>query len=510
MSEDLKVWFLSSEVAPFAKTGGLADVAGSLPKALKGLGVDVRVGLPFYRAVKEGQFSPRPFLSGLEVPLGEDILRGDVLALRTEEDIPVFFFEREELFDRPNLYGSSVEDYYDNLERFAFFSRAALLFAKTVEFRFDVVHCHDWQTGLVPAYLKTLYRGDPFFSAAGSLFTIHNIGYQGLFPPQKLPVTGIPTAEYHPEGLEYWGKVSLLKAGLVYSDAITTVSPNYSKEIQTPEFGLGMEGVLLKRSADLHGILNGADYGVWDPTADQHIPARYSPQSTVAKKKNKVALLTEMGLDPAFRDRPVLGMISRLSAQKGCDLVVEIAEDILGLKAGLVVLGAGEEKYQTLLSGLAQKHQGRIAVKIGFDERLAHLIMAGADVLLIPSLYEPCGLTQMYALRYGTIPVVRATGGLEDTIVAYDRKTRKGNGFKFGPYEAKAFLRAIRQAIGFFKDREAWTRLMTNGMKEDFSWGHSAKRYIEIYRSLVRSQEPEARSRKPGARIVFSILDSGS
>ncbi|MFH1122836.1 MAG: glycogen synthase GlgA [Pseudomonadota bacterium] len=499
MSDNLKVWFLSSEVEPFAKTGGLADVAGSLPGALKRLGVDVSVGLPFYRVVKEGRFSPTTVLSGLEVPLGDGILKGNVLECRTEEDIPVFFFEREDLFDRPNLYGTSIEDYYDNLERFAYFSRGALLFAKEAGLQFDVIHCHDWQTGLVPAYLKTLYGADPFFSAMVTLFTIHNIGYQGIFPREKLPLTGIPTTEFHPEGLEYWGSLSLLKAGAVYSDAITTVSPKYSEEIQTPEFGLGMEGILTKRSSHLYGILNGADYGIWDPATDGHIAAPYKPDDMSGKKKNKSALIREMGLDQAFLERPLLGMISRLSAQKGCDLLGEIVEDLLGLNAGLVVLGTGEERYQTLLSDLAQKHSGSMAVRIGFDEALAHLIMAGADILLIPSLYEPCGLTQMYALKYGTVPVVRATGGLDDTIVAYDPRTKKGNGFKFEAYKAKAFLETLRQAIGLFKDPGAWRRLRANGMKQDFSWGRSAQRYIEIYRSLIRSRESESRSQNQKA-----------
>src|SRR5512136_2363822 len=271
----MNILFLSSEVAPYAKTGGLADVAGSLPGALKRLGINVSVGLPLYRSVKEGSFQRQIVFKGLEVPLAGQSLVGNVHATETEDGVPVYFFEREDLFDRPNLYRTAEGDYYDNLERFAFFSRAALLFSRATGMHFDLIHCHDWQTGLIPAYLSTLFRTDPFFSSTATLFTIHNIGYQGLFPREKLPVSGLPPETYHPEGIEYWGAISLLKAGIVYSDAVTTVSPTYSREIQTSEFGLGMEGILRNKSAVLHGILNGADYSVWDPAIDPHIASNY-------------------------------------------------------------------------------------------------------------------------------------------------------------------------------------------------------------------------------------------
>jgi starch synthase len=488
MNEAMKVWFLSPEVEPFAKTGGLADVAGSLPRALHSLGVDVRVGLPYYRVIKDRNIPATQTVNGMEIPLGDLMLPCKVLETRTKEGIPVYLFEREDLFDRPQLYGNADGDYYDNLERFSFFCRGAILFAKRTGFSFDVVHCHDWQTGLVPAYIKSVYRNDPFFSNAASVFTIHNIGYQGLFPRAKLDVCGIPSWEFHPDGIEYWGNISLLKAGLVYSDVLTTVSPRHGEEIQTPEFGRGMEGVLKKRVRDLHGILNGADYSVWDPAGDSHIPVLYGPGTMEGKKKDKLALVEEMGLTPSLMARPVLGMISRLSSQKGCGLLAEILEKLMKLGVGLVILGAGEEKYETILVRLAERHRGSMAVRIGFDDPLAHRIMAGADMLLVPSQYEPCGLTQMYALRYGTVPVVRATGGLDDTIVEFDPVENKGNGFKFGPYEAAPFLRAIRRAMGVFKDRESWRRLMQNGMKEDFSWDRSARQYLEIYESLVRTK----------------------
>jgi starch synthase len=480
----LRVFFLSSEAAPFAKTGGLADVAGTLPDALKRQGVDVRVGLPFYRVAREGGFPVRPLVSTLEVPLGSQVLKGRVMETQTKEGVPVYFFEREDLFDRPNLYATPEGDYYDNLERFAYFSRGALLLAEAMGTPTDVIHCHDWQTGLVPAYLKTLYRGDPFFKKTATLFTVHNIGYQGIFEEEKLAVCGLPAEAFRIEGVEYWGRISLLKAGIVYADALTTVSPSYAREIQTSEFGLGMEGILRERSSDLYGILNGADYDVWSPEKDPHIPCPYGSGSLGEKAGNKEALLGELGLKGDFKGRPLFGMISRLSAQKGSDLLVQVLDSMVGLGAGVVVLGAGEEKYQTALEEAVRMNPDAVSLHLGFDEPMAHRIMAGVDLLLIPSLYEPCGLTQMYALKYGTVPVVRATGGLDDTIVPFDPATGKGNGFKFGPYTPEALMDAVEEAVRLYSQTATWRALMTNGMKEDFSWDRSARRYIELYRSI--------------------------
>ncbi len=481
----MDILFLSSEVAPYAKTGGLADVAGSLPGALKRLGINVSVGLPLYRSVKEGSFQKQLVLKGLEVPLAGQGIVGNVHATETDDGVAIYFFEREDLFDRPNLYRTAEGDYYDNLERFAFFSRAALLFSKTTGMHFDLIHCHDWQTGLIPAYLSTLFRTDPFFSSTATLFTIHNIGYQGLFPREKLPVSGLPPEAYHPEGIEYWGAISLLKAGIVYSDAVTTVSPTYSREIQTSEFGLGMEGILRNKSAVLHGILNGADYSVWDPAIDPHITCNYDSDHLSEKIVNKAALLQETGLEPALLDRPVLGITSRLSHQKGCDLLIPILDELARMKVGLVILGEGEEQYENVLRNSAERYSGKFSVTIGFDEALAHRIMAGADIFLVPSFYEPCGLTQMYALKYGTVPLVRATGGLEDTIEDFDPRAKNGNGFKFGPYDSKAFLSSIQRAMDLWNDQETWANLMRKGMAANYSWDLSAERYAELYQTLV-------------------------
>jgi len=484
----MDILFLSSEVTPYAKTGGLADVAGSLPGALSRLGINVSVGLPLYRSVTEGSFQRQLVLKGLKVPLAGQTLVANVHATETEDGVPVYFFEREDLFDRPNLYRTPEGDYYDNLERFAFFSRAALLFARATGMGFDVIHCHDWQTGLIPAYLSTLFRTDPFFSFTATLFTIHNIGYQGLFAREKLSVCGLPSETYHPEGVEYWGSISLLKAGIVYSDAVTTVSPTYSREIQTSEFGLGMEGILTNKSAVLYGILNGADYSVWDPAIDPHIASNYDSDHLSEKVVNKAALLKETGLESSLLERPVLGMTSRLSRQKGCDLLVPMLEELARRKVGLVILGEGEERYERSLREAAEEYPGNFSVTIGFDETLAHRIMAGVDMFLVPSLYEPCGLTQMYALKYGTVPVVRATGGLEDTIEDFDPQTKTGNGFKFGPYDAKAFLSSIQRGMDLYSDQTTWEILMRKGMAADFSWKRSGERYVSLYESLLKAR----------------------
>ena len=488
MSEEKsKILFLSPEVAPFAKSGGLADVAGSLPLALKRLGLDVRMVVPYYRIIKEGDFKNRLLLKDIEIPLGEDRLKADIFETSTGDGLLVYLIEREDLYDRPNLYGNSRGDYYDNIERFTFFAHAALRLAEKLAFKPDVVHCHDWQTGLVPALLKGPYKRSRYFSGAATVFTIHNMGYQGVFPADKLSITGLARSDFfRPEGMEYWGNISLLKAGIVYSEAITTVSPTYAKEIQTPEYGLGMEGVLQHRRESLWGILNGVDYDQWNPDKDPHTAARYSPKGLGGKMICKESLIKEMGLAPSLMDKPLLGMISRLDEQKGLDILVEALDKVLLLDVGLVILGSGRKGIQDMLHEAARHSPERVGVCIGFDEPLAHRIMAGADILLIPSRYEPCGLTQMYALKYGTVPVVRETGGLNDTITNFDIKTGRGNGFKFGPSEASAFLHAIKNAVNLFKDQKVWKTLMANGMQSDFSWDRSAETYIEIYRSILK------------------------
>ena len=494
--EEMKILFLSPEAVPFAKSGGLADVAGSLPLALKRLGMDVRLIIPYYQSVKEGKFDNQLLIKNLEVPMGDEHLECDVREGTTEGgDLPVYFVEREDLYERHGLYGNEKGDYYDNLERFAFFAHSALKLAQYLHFVPHIIHCHDWQTGLIPALLKGPYHGIPAFSKTSTVFTIHNMGYQGIFPAGKLPLTGLPHADFfHMRGVEYWGNISLLKAGMVYADAVTTVSPTYAREIQTPEYGMGMEGVLHGRRESLSGILNGIDYGRWDPGIDPVISAPYCPDRMTGKRKCKEFLMREMNIKAGLRRRPLLAMISRLDAQKGLDLLVKILNDILALDVGLVVLGSGDEGIHMAIKEASENHPGKVGIHIGFNDPLAHQILAGADIFLIPSRYEPCGLTQMYALKYAAVPVVRATGGLNDTVTQYNKKTGKGNGFKFGPYKAGAFLQAIRQAVSLYGDSKMWRQIISNGMSMDFSWESSAKKYEEIYASLLkkRNQQPPA------------------
>jgi starch synthase len=484
VSQPVTVWFVASEVAPYAKTGGLADVAGSLPDDLRGVGVNVSVALPFYKTVKDKGITAKPILENLPVPVAGRTLPCNVWQTEAGTGGSVFLFDNPEFFDRPDLYGTAQGDYPDNLERFTFLNRAVLALAKATGTHVDVLHCHDWQAALIPAYLKTIYAGDPFFYRIASLFTIHNMGYQGIFPARGLAVCGLPDSEFHMEGIEYWGGLSLLKAGIVYSDALTTVSPTYSLEIQTPEFGLGMDGILRRRSDRLFGILNGADYGVWNPATDVHIPSRYTAEDRTGKRACKAVLIHEAGLDERLLDRPVCGVISRLTVQKGYELIMDAVEEILQFDVGLVILGAGEEKYERAMAALGEKYPAQVGVWLGFDEPLAHRIMAGSDTLLVPSLYEPCGLTQLHAMKYGTVPIVRGTGGLEDTIVAFDPETGSGTGFTFYGHDSADFVSEIHRAIKLYEDASMWGKIVDNCMAADFSWERSARRYLDLYEEL--------------------------
>ncbi len=481
----LRVLFVTSEAVPFAKTGGLADVAGALPKFLQALGCEIRLVMPFYRMVRKSGVSVKPLNKTLEVTLGDERLPADLYQGQLTKDVPVYLIGCEEFFDREYLYGTPKGDYFDNAERFIFFSKASLGLARLLEFSPDIIHHHEWQTGLIPAYLKTIHSKDPFFSSTAVTFTIHNIAYQGVFRKEKLPLTGLPPEVYNPEGIEFWERINFMKAGIVYADVINTVSRKYSEEIQTAEFGYGLEGILKKRSQDLYGILNGVDYGEWDPAHDRYLAARYSLEDLSGKRECKRDLLKEFHLPSSLETVPVLGVISRLADQKGFDLLAEIIEDLFSLDVGFVLLGTGDQKYHDLFNQIARKYPGKAGIRIAYDDRLAHKIEAGADFFLMPSRYEPCGLNQIYSLRYGTIPVVRATGGLEDTIVPYDPATGRGNGFKFVPYEAREFLRQIKTALQIYHRPDQWKQLVRNAMTADFSWQRSAESYVELYRKAI-------------------------
>jgi starch synthase len=472
----MKILMVASEAAPFAKTGGLADVVGSLPAALQSLGHEVAVLLPRYATVDLKK--ARRVYDTLPIWLPPE--RYDTTLYVIERETPFYFVDYPPLYDRPGIYGEDGLDYPDNHIRFAVLAQAALAFCRRV-WRPDILHAHDWQAGLAPAYLRTIYGNDPTFLGMHSLFTIHNLGYQGLFPTAALAEIGLAgTEEFGPGGLEFFGKVCYLKGGLNYAEALNTVSPTYAREIQTPEYGFGLDGVLRARRQVLSGILNGVDYTEWNPETDRFIAARYSKADLSGKRACKQDLLNTFGLPTEAMDAPLIGIVSRFTSQKGADLVVEAADGLVAEGYYMVALGTGEPQYEALFQAVAARHPARIAVHTGYDNSLAHKVEAGADLFLMPSRYEPCGLNQIYSLKYGTVPMVRATGGLDDTIEA-------GTGFKFREYSGSALLDALRMARGAFADAEGWRAIMLAGMAKDFSWNVSAVEYSRLYGSLAGS-----------------------
>ena len=475
---------VSPEAVPFAKTGGLADVAGALPKALKRIGVDVGLVIPMYRMVNEGEFNLRDTGITIKVPMSGSLKKANIFKGEIEGNVPVYFIKRDRYYDRDNLYGTERGDYPDNAERFIFFSRAVIELCKALNFKTDVIHCNDWQTALIPAYLKTLYREDPFFSETSTVFTVHNLGYQGLFWHFDMHLTGLGWEMFTPDGIEFHGKINFMKGGLVFSDIITTVSKAYSKEIQTEELGYGLEGVVFQRKEDLYGIINGIDYDEWDPSKDRHIAARYSPDDIKGKALCKAELQRLYSL-PVKRGTPLIAMLSRIANQKGFDLVINAMDKLMAMDLQMVFLGTGDRKYQDILQEIGRRYPKKAGVKIAYDTPLAHKIEAGADIFLMPSRYEPCGLNQLYSLKYGTIPVVRATGGLDDTIKNFSSKTGKGNGFKFKAYSSEALLMEVKRAVGLYKENDLWKTIMRNAMSCDFSWEHSAKEYLKVYKKAV-------------------------
>jgi starch synthase len=480
--ERLRILFVASEVEPFAKTGGLADVAGALPKALARLGHDVRVFMPKYRGVERGAGLLRPVVPRLSIALGDRVVDGAVVEGRLSPTVPVYFLAQDDYYDRPELYTTADGDYPDNCERFVFFSRAALAALGPLGWMPHVVHAHDWQAGLVPVYLETLYRDLPEYRDLATVFTVHNLAYQGLFWHYDLPMTGLGWDLFTPAGIEFYGKLSLLKGGLVFADLLTTVSPTYAKEIQTPEYGEGLDGVLRERSADLVGILNGIDYEAWNPA----IAKRFGPDDLNGKAVCKAALREEMGLADPGQPSPLVAVVSRLADQKGLDLAAAAVPAIVAGGGQFVLLGTGDEAYQQQFTRLARAHPKTVAVKIGFSAPLARRIYAGADCFLMPSRYEPCGLGQLIALRYGAVPVVRRTGGLADTIQPWDPRTEQGTGFVFDALTPAACRAAVSQALGVFGRPAAWSRLVKNGMAQDFSWEASAEKYVGCYRKAVK------------------------
>jgi starch synthase len=479
----MRILFASSEVAPFAKTGGLADVAGALPKAIEALGHDIRVVLPKYRTVDASRHGLRRILPRLAVPIAGTVETAAVWEGAIGA-VPVYFIQQDDYYDREGLYQIEGRDHPDNAERFAFFSRAILELTRALDFTPGVYHCNDWQTGLIPTYLRTTYRHDPVYRDSGVLFTVHNLGYQGLFKPATLAVANLGPEVFNPFGVEFYGKLNFLKAGLVYSDLINTVSRKYSQEIQTEEFGHGLEGVLRSRGRDLFGILNGIDDEEWHPSRDPMIASRFSRDDPGGKTLCKADLQRIFAL-PERPDIPVLAVISRLAGQKGIDLIAESLDAILALDTQFVLLGTGESELEKAFTAARARHPSRVGIKLGFDIGLSHKIEAGADMFLMPSRYEPCGLNQIYSLAYGTIPLVRATGGLDDTVQPFDPAAGTGNGFKFAEATGEALLSAVRQALDLYRRSDQWRRLIQNAMACDFSWGRSAKEYEALYREIA-------------------------
>jgi len=477
---------LSSEVVPYAKTGGLADVTGALPKYLAKGGTQVYVFLPLYRLTKKKNLPLRKLGQDFELEWNGRTERFSVW-VDGRGSLVFALIEKDEYFDRDYLYGTAQGDYPDNGERFAFFCRASLQALKKMDFRPDILHCHDWQSAMALAYLRFAYQEDPFYSSIRSLFTIHNLAYQGIFDRGVLERIGLPDYLFNMEDLEFYGRVNFLKAGVLYSTAVNTVSPRYSQEIQTPEFGHGLDGLLRKRRQELYGILNGVDYTDWNPATDKFLARPYDAHDLGGKSDCKRDVLASYSLPLDAETKPLIGMVSRLASQKGFDILCLAVEEILSTGACLIILGTGDAVYENILLSLHEKYPGRLGLKIAFDDALAHKIYAGSDIFLIPSRYEPCGLTQMYSLRYGTIPVVRATGGLEDTIEEFDPQKLAGNGFKFREYKASALVEAVRRAVATYEDKEKWRVLMVNAMACDFSWGKSASQYLRLYEKILAS-----------------------
>jgi starch synthase len=497
MASRLRILFVASEAAPFAKTGGLGDVTSALPRALRSLGHDVRVLVPRYRGVELHAAEIKTVVPRLPVPLGDRMVEGALQETETSAGVPVYFLAQDQYFDREGLYGTGDGDYWDNCERFVFFCRGALesVIALGDVWRPQIVHVNDWQTSLVPVYLKTLYRDHPVLRSLASVLTIHNLAYQGVFWHYDMAMTGLGWDLFTPAGIEFYGKINFLKGGLVFSDLLTTVSRTYAAEIRTPEFGNGLDGVLEERVADLYGVINGIDYEQWNPAKDPALSRPYSADEPEGKAACREGLRRELRLEEGRG--PLVGMVTRLAGQKGLDLVLESLPGMLDAGCQIALLGSGEAHLEEAWTAAAARHPGQVAVQLGYDTTLSSRIYAGADCFLMPSRYEPCGLGQLIALRYGAVPIVRRTGGLADTVTEFDAGRRAGTGFLFDQFDADTMLAAVRRAVTAFHRPELWSALVRNGMTEDFSWDASAREYTLLYKKVLRpaGPRPSRRSR---------------
>jgi starch synthase len=487
----MKIAFISSEVYPFSKTGGLADVAGALPVELEKNSNEVKVFTPKYSSIDEEKYKITELreLHGTPILINGVTYSINVYAANLpESSVPTYFIDYPPFYSRKEFYTSDKDEDL----RFVLFQKAVIEVIKIMNWAPDVFHVNDWQTSLIPYYLKNLYSEEELFRNSISLLTIHNIGYQGLFPETAIANAEIEEKLFVPAGAaEFYGKVSFLKMGIVYAELINTVSKTYAKEILTDEFSGGLKEVLQSRKKDLFGIINGVDYSIWNPETDKLIPANYSIETLENKEENKIALASEFDLKYDNKI-PIIGIVSRLVSQKGFDLFADLFDELIGMDAQFVVLGSGEDKYETFFKKLEYFSSGNIKTHVGYNNDLAHLIEAGADMFLMPSLYEPCGLNQIYSLKYGTVPIVRETGGLADTVLDWDRSVLSGKlngtGFSFKEFNSAAMWEAIKRALKYFEKKSTWQIIQKNGMKKDFSWGKSATKYIELYNHGLKTK----------------------
>lgn len=486
-AQALRVLMIASEAQPFSKTGGLADVVGALPRALARLGHEVTVVTPRYHGIDVGERT-----ATVSVRVGRLAFDVDLLETTVEPGARVLFADCPPLYARPGIYNEHNVDYADNALRYAVLVLAALEWAAAQPLPPSIVHAHDWQTGLTPVYLQSRYADHPTLRNLPTIFTIHNIAYQGNVDKAWVPRLELGWERFTVDGFEFWDRLSLLKAGVAFSDVISTVSPTYAKEIQRPEYGYSFDGVMRAHADRLVGILNGIDTTEWDASADAHLPTPYDAGDFTGKADAKIALLDMFNLptDEATLARPIVGMVSRMVEQKGLDLIEAAALRLMALDATFVIVGTGDARYQDMWRSLAARRPDRVGVFIGFDERRAHLVEAGADIFLMPSRYEPCGLNQMYSLRYGTIPVVRAVGGLVDTVRPFDARNGQGTGFLFADYHPDAMLDALERALATFHRTSTWRRLQVRGMLKDFSWDRSAQEYVRVYKRVIASRRP--------------------
>jgi len=492
-TKKLKILFVTSEVVPFVKTGGLADVSAALPQTLAELGHEVRIVVPKYGAVDDRKFKIHEVVRLKDIKIdvgGKEVIFSLKSCFLPGQKIRVqiYFLDNQEYFGKRNsLYNDPLtgKDYPDNDERFIILNRAVFELVIKLGWIPDIIHCNDWQCGLIPAYLKTVYKNEENFDKFKTLFTIHNLAYQGEFPKSSFKKTGLPESLDSEKGILHKGKLNLMKSGLMFADVINTVSETYASEIRTDDkIGSGLKEVLAKRKDDLYGIINGIDIKVWNPEKDKHLPKKYNIKNIEQKVVNKQALAEKFGFE-FNEDIPIIGLISRLYDSKGIDLVQKILPELLHMDIQMIVLGTGDKEYHTFFDQMARKYPKKFAAYLGFNDDLAHLIEGGADIFLMPSRYEPCGLNQMYSLAYGTIPVVRETGGLADTVKRYSEKNKEGTGFVFKEYDAKEFFAEIKRAIKVYHDKESWNKIIRSAMKEDFSWHSSAKKYIDLYKTIL-------------------------